>query len=171
MNSIKNDQAKYAILPWITVGVVTIIAIALSTILIKIGEAGHTREQETAAQQKESAQENVPPTVHVPKLKTPQVNPGSTYAFSITQWGVTVDLSAKFGSARYELKDGVAILSSDLINSLPQECAPLREQFGFKREGSKLTALKPAAQCEVALEVYNEIWGLLEAAVTTQRVE
>lgn len=101
--------------------------------------------------------------------RAPEVTVGSTYQLEIAQWDKKLEVSSKLNGLRYELVDNNtrANLSLDLAQSLPESCAALRSQFGFKLEGNKVKAIKPQATCPAAPEVYNEIWGLLEAAAKT----
>ncbi len=175
MKNSDTTSQKSVLLPWIIVGLVAVLAITASGLLIRNFSAAsqNPAQQANQAQQHESAPKDsdVPEAVPVPKSKTPQVQPGNTYEFHITQWDIVVDLSAKFGSARYEINsNSEAVLSSELIDSLPEQCAGMRDGFGFKRAGENLVVVRPAQVCQAAPEIYNEIWGLLEAAVRTQRV-
>ncbi|WP_166987081.1 hypothetical protein [Canibacter zhoujuaniae] len=178
-------EARKKFLPWIIVAVIAVLALLASFFVVNAvnnsgGNSSETTQSDTAKSEsdEESSEKNstakpaVPKVQEVPVAATPQADPGQTFELDIAQLGRTVDISSKFGrSVRYEIPDGTqVILRSDLIESLPATCAEMRAQFGFKvAANGSFEVMKPDTVCSAAPEVYNEIWGLLEAAVKTQR--
>ena len=99
----------------------------------------------------------------------PDVDVGETFTMPIEAWGTQAEVSYKFGTVNYTIPDDNLILSSPLINSLPEECASMRNQWGVTRIDGGFEVLKPAERCEAAPEVYDELWGLTAAMVDSMQ--
>ena len=172
---------KSKLVPWITVGIIVIVALVASTVLINSVNAAKTETKQTTSEtastssdkeEKDTATvDKDKETVAVPDPDTaPSVEVGQTINLNVSQWGLSVDISSKFGASHYQLIDNnnKLQLNSGLINSLPESCSAMRSQFGFiKDESGKLSVMKPEATCQDATQLYNEIWGLLDAATKT----
>ncbi|MFD5600266.1 hypothetical protein ACFWHR_09430 [Leucobacter sp. NPDC058333] len=169
-------------LPWIVVGVVAVIAIVVCIVLVNMARAndagGATSSKTTTTSESPSetptpsatpsddAEETEEPETKDPN-KVPAVEVGPTSTLDIPAWGVTSQLSQKFGMTSYNIPDNSNLqLTSPLIQSLPEECAAMRTQWGVtKGADGKFTVLKPAETCEAAPELYDELWGLTDAFV------
>lgn len=105
-----------------------------------------------------------------PGDEVPDVEVGPTMNLQVTQWGIQVDMSQKLGlTARYEIPDGVNLqLSSSLIDSYAAVCPG--GQWGMTRiADDEFEVLKPSERCAAAPELYDELWGLMDAMVQTAR--
>ncbi|UOQ56202.1 hypothetical protein MUN78_10920 [Leucobacter allii] len=167
--------------PWIVVGIVAVLAIVASIVVVNLVRAGGADEAATPAPTATQA----PPTTTAPAPAPepsedpeeedpadgpPQVEVGQTMTMAITQWGVTSDLSTRFGSTSYNITGENLVLTSDLLESFPDSCAEMRQQWGATRTAAGgYTVLKPATRCAETPEVYDEIWGLVDAWVQTIR--
>ena len=167
-------QAK----PWIVVGVVAVLALIASILVVNLARGGGEPEP-TAAPGTQAPTTTSRPTTSAPaetetpeterpdEDRVPSVDVGPTNRLDIPAWGVTAQLSAKFGMTSYSIPDNVnLVLDSPLINSLPDSCADMRDDWGItKQEDGTFTVRKPAQRCEAAPEVYDELWGLTAALV------
>lgn len=166
---------RSAILPWAIVGVIALLALLGAAFFVTAQQSAgeqSTVQQSTDGDSGQSSTKDsskIPTAEPVPTSEVPEVEVGQTLTLHITQWNKQVDISSKFGSTWYQLQDGntKAQLNSALIDSLPESCAEMRTQFGFELAEDKLTVLKPNQTCAAATELYNEIWGLLDAAAKT----
>lgn len=168
-------------LPWIVVGAVAVIAIVVSIVLVNLARGDAGANEATTGRPSTTAPSATPsPTPSSDAEEdadgagnaededpneVPAVEVGPTSTLDIPAWGVTSQLSQKFGMTSYVIPDNVNLqLSSPLIDSLPEECAAMRSQWGVTQgaDGS-YTVLKPAERCEAAPELYDELWGLTDA--------
>ncbi|MBB4072002.1 hypothetical protein [Canibacter oris] len=174
----ETNYGKAHFLPWIVVGVIAIIALVGATVFVNQFKAAQNSPETVTTAAENSEPSNGQTTTTTPNQSSaeqqisaavPQVSVGETYTLDITQWEKKFEVSNKLRGLRYELVEGdtKAVLSIALVEELPESCAAMREQFGFKRDGDKFEVFKPATVCAAAPELYNEIWGLLEAAVKT----
>lgn len=172
-------------LPWIVVGAIAVIAIIVCIVLVNMARGGSGDEN---ASNQEPTASSAPSATPSPSSGTddaadsdadadaaeeededpnevPAVDVGPTSTLDIPAWGVTSQLSQKFGTTSYVIPDSVNLqLSSPLINSLPDECAAMRTQWGVTQGADgTYSVLKPAERCEAAPELYDELWGLTDA--------
>jgi hypothetical protein len=164
--------------PWIVVGAVAAVAIVLSIVVVNLARG--SGDPEPAATTAPTATKTPSPsktttptpekseTPEEPKKDAvPKVEVGPTSSLPIPAWGVSSELSQKFGSTSYSIPDNTNLrLESPLINSLPESCAAMRTQWGAKRlEDGTFEVAKPADPCADAPELYDELWGLTDAFV------
>ncbi|WP_449281327.1 hypothetical protein [Leucobacter sp.] len=177
----KRNRAAGAAKPWIVVGLVAVLAIIASIVVVNIvrgGDAGQTAgpatEQPTEEQPAQPSTPSTPDTPdedeeepEEPGDEVPQVEVGQTMELPIPQWGVNGDLSSKFGSTSYTLENGNTELwlDSSLIRQLPCD-----GNWGARQvsEG-EYEVLRPAEGCAAAPELYDELWGLIDAFVRSLR--
>lgn len=182
-------EAKSSVraLPWIIVGAVAVIAIIVSIVVVN---AVRGNDSDPEASPDTSTSEEAPaPTEPTPgdsgetqPETQPEVNPetkpaneapdvevGPTYEMQIGPWGVTSELSQRFGAASFAIPDGVNLqLSTDLLNSFPDACSDMRAGWGAtKLDDGSYEVLKPAESCAAAPELYETVWGLVDAWVET----
>lgn len=171
------SKRRAAVVPWIVVGAVAVVALVISIVLVGNARAGDdaadpapaapttTQEpapadtEEPAPEETEEPEDDGPPDVQV----------GDTMTMNIEAWGATSELSQRFGSTSYAIPDNVnLVLTSDLLNSFPDACADMRQGWGAIREDDgSYAVLKPDATCDAAPELYDEVWGLVAAWVDT----
>ncbi len=102
-----------------------------------------------------------------PSTKVPSVEVGPTMNMRVDSWGIEVDLSQKLGDTRYQITGEDLVLTSSLIASMPATCAG---DWGMtKAADGTFQVLKPAERCAAAPELYDELWGLMDAMVKTAR--
>lgn len=170
--------------PWIIVGLVTVVALIASIVvlnLVRAGEPAETASSETAITTDTSSSQSASksPTTERDSEKTkttekesnkpPAVEVGTTGEMNVPLWGITAQISGKFGWPRYEIRgEQLVLLDSPLIQQLPDSCAAMREQWGVERTAQGgYEVLKPAQSCAAAPELFDEIWGLTAAMVET----
>lgn len=103
-----------------------------------------------------------------PGSEVPSVDVGPTQGMDIVHWNTQVDLSQKLGlSVQYMIMGENLELSSQLINSYVEVCGG---SWGMTRVADgEFAVLKPAERCAAQPEVYDELWGLLDAMVESAR--
>lgn len=163
--------------PWIIVGIVAVVAIVLSLVVVNLARGGgddpaptNTAAPTTTKSPTTTPEETTTPTeTKTPETpdadQVPKVDVGPTSRLDIQTWGVTSQLSQKFGLTSYAIPDNVHLtLDSPLINSLPDSCKEMRTQWGVTRaEDGSYKVAKPAERCEAAPELFDELWGLTDA--------
>ncbi|MGJ0203619.1 hypothetical protein [Leucobacter sp. gxy201] len=173
--------------PWIIVGLVTVFALIASIVVMNLARAGDdaaTAETTAPAKTSEPATSAKPTTETEGKAdgekkdttktkeaadEPPAVDPGPTGDMNVPLWGITAQISGKFGWPQYEIRgEQLVLIGSPLIDQLPDSCSAMREQWGIERTATgSYTVLKPAHSCAAAPELYDEIWGLTAAMVST----
>ncbi len=178
-----SDRNKF--LPWIIVGAGAAIALVASVVIINLAGGGATPEPTAAPAPTETTTTQsattpteatqTPTTTPKPVQPTsdqpPQVDVGQTMALDVPFWNITADLSTRFGQTSYVIDgENRLVLTSALINSLPESCAAMRSEWGILRTGeTTFEVLKPAQRCADAPEVFDELWGLTAAMVKSIR--
>lgn len=175
----RTAQAK----PWIIVGIVAVVAILTSIIVLNMARgddsagAKPTPTSSPSASPKPTTTKPATPEKEKPETekpdedKPPVVDVGMTSPFPITQWGASSQWPGRLGAASYALSgpDNAELrLTGELFDSFPESCKAMRQEWGATRlaDGSFEVA-KPAAKCEAAPELYDEVWGLLHAWTET----
>lgn len=163
--------------PWIIVGIITVLALVASMIVLNLARAGEDPSPTTAPTTQ--APTTSAPATSKPaddddkkkkkpdENKVPSVDVGNTGTMDVPVWGITAQISEKFGWPQYQINGEQLVLQySPLIDSLPDSCAAMRQQWGIQRTADgKYEVLKPAQRCEAAPELYDELWGLTDALV------
>lgn len=173
-----SDRKK--LLPWIIVGAGAAIALVASIAIINAVTGGAASDaapapaptETTAAPSTPSTSPTPSPIPEEPTAdQPPQVDVGQTMALDVPFWNITADLSTRFGQTSYVIDGGSRlVLTSALIDSLPQSCAAMRSEWGILRTGdASFEVLKPAQRCADAPELYDELWGLSAAMVDSIR--
>ncbi|RGE17628.1 hypothetical protein [Leucobacter sp. wl10] len=161
--------------PWIVVGVIAVLAIVASIIVVNAArggreDAGSTTDPAgqsngTSAQPTQTGDPGATDGKGTEADKVPEVEVGETSTLPITQWGVSGQLSTKFGMTQYTLQNGNAELwlDSPLISQFPCE----GNWGAVQTAAGQYEVLKPAERCAAAPELYDELWGLTDAFVQT----
>ena len=166
------------LIPWLIVAAVIIAAIVISIVVVNT-----VRSDDPPAPTPTATASPVEPTPTEPEPQptpeptptpepddgVPDVDVGETFTMPIEAWGTQAEVSYKFGTVNYTIPADSLILSSPLIDSLPNSCAEMRTQWGATRTGSTFEVLKPAERCEDAPELYDELWGLTAAMVESMQ--
>lgn len=167
-------QRPAALIPWIVVGAVTVVALIASVMIVTVARGSDEAEPDPApAPTVQASADPTPEPTPAPEPdedaedSVPDVQVGPTFDMPIDAWGVTADVSNKLGAVTYRFEDGdsTLLLSSPLIESLPQSCEAMKSQWGVRRSGSGYELVKPSERCDEAGAVYDEIWGLMDALV------
>lgn len=185
-------QRSSHLIPWITVGLIAVLAIVASAIIVNIARgaadssdasangsdangsgssssdsgsgsnSGGSDKPGTTTPDDEADAADQPPAVEIGQ------NPIS---FTVPVWDLDGLLSQKFGTVNYRFVDAAntqLVFESDWINSLPDSCAAQRAQFGLKKTGEgKFEALRPVQGCTANPTLFNEIWGQFAATAKT----
>ncbi|QAB17089.1 hypothetical protein Leucomu_03405 [Leucobacter muris] len=171
----RSAQAK----PWIVVGIVAVLAIIASIVILNLARGSEQAPQPTAQPTTQAPTTTSPTTpaddddddsdAEQPE-GPPAVDVGATYDMAIGPWDATSQISQRFGSISFNIPDGTnLVLTSDLLNSFPESCAAMRQGWGATKTGAGYEVLKPAERCAEAPELYDEVWGLVDAWVKTIR--
>ena len=172
--------------PWIIVGLVAVLAIVGSIVVVNMARGG----DDTTATPSATAATTTEPTTASPTTpattepeetedptpdadKVPSVEVGDVNELPIGPWNAMSYHSKKLGSTTFAIPDNVNLtLTSDLLNSFPEECADMRQAWGATLlENGSYEVRKPATQCTAAPELYDEVWGLVAAWVETIKPE
>lgn len=163
--------------PWIIVGLVTVVALVASIVVLNLARADEDPSSTAAPTTQEpttskpatstSASDDEEEDEDRPADEVPEVEVGPTGEMNVPTWGITAQISGKFGWPQYVINGEQLVLTgSPLIESLPDSCAAMRQQWGIQRTADgKYEVLKPAERCEAAPELYDELWGLTDALV------
>ncbi|MBK0417871.1 hypothetical protein JD276_02325 [Leucobacter sp. CSA1] len=166
-------QRSPHMVPWIVVGIIAVVALIISIVIVTVARSGEGAASDggrTPTQTEAPATEEPEETDAPDEESVPSVDVGDTFDVPIGAWGVTAQASQKFGSIWYDLQGENLVLSSPLIDSLPDSCAEMRSQWGITRTpAGEYEVLKPAERCEAAPEVYDELWGLTAAMAESIR--
>lgn len=173
-----NRIAKFR--PWIIVGVVAVLALVGSIVMVNLARGGGDTTATPAPTTTQPTTENSPSTPATTEPtetddptpdadEVPAVEVGPTNNMPIGPWNATSELSQKLGSTSFSIPDGSnLVLSSALLDSFPNECADMRTAWGATLlENGTYEVRKPATRCAAAPELYDEVWGLVAAWVTT----
>ena len=121
------------------------------------------------------------PTPTPTPTPTTTVDVGPTAPLDVSPWGVTFDLSTKFGATQWQITGNTLTMNNTLINSFPESCAALRTGWGVTKAqpparsgvvvaGNAYNLAKPTGTCQADPDLYNEILGLTQAMVNTAKV-
>lgn len=177
-----SEPKRGRLVPWLIVGAGAVVALIAAIFIVGALAGGGEEPAPTAAptvpteQPETSSPTTSRPTTPAtttpsatPSPTVPQVEVGPTMTMRITQWNTQVELSQKLGlTASYSIPDGVNLtLQTSLIDSLPATCS---KDWGMtRRDDGTFEVFKPAERCEAAPEVYDELWGLMDAMVKSAR--
>lgn len=174
------------LVPWVVTGIIAVVVILAAVIALNVlrgpgGSAEETTEpapkpaptQTTTSQPTPKPTESTKPQNPDDEIDTSYVNVGSTFEMHIAQWGVTVDVSLKYGGDfQYEIRDGSKLMiDSTLVRSFPASCAAMRTGWGMERvdNGASFRVVSPQQECTENPSLYAEVLGLTRAMVESHR--
>lgn len=176
------QDARAKFMPWVVVGVVALVAIIGATFLIG-GLRGGAEEVTPAPVEKVEPVAPTPDTnvsedekpeevVEEPKTdEAPTVEVGATYPIPVPQWNASFDLSDRLGSScGYNIEGENLVMCTDLVESFPESCSALRTGWGITRlADGKFELLRPEGTCADAKALYDNVWGLMQAAADSMK--
>lgn len=162
-----------ALVPWIVVGGVAILAILISIIMVNVTRSSNA-EAEPAPTSEPVVVSPAPtntaspkPTVEPePEADTaPTVDVGNTSEMRIDQWNAVTQVSGRFGALNYVVEGETMRITSALTDSFPASCGPtMKTGWGVERVGgTTYQVVKPASKCADSPELYDQVWGLTQA--------
>lgn len=178
-----NQGAKRA-LPWIIVGVVALAMLVgaiffVNSITAKNAAPEVTSDapvtEETPSEDTSDAPADEPtdvPTEDPDSEEAPVVDVGSTFSMPIEPAGITVDVSNYLTNVEWFSQAGPperVLIQSGLMNSFPDSCAAMRSPEGMSPWGlergadNTWTVFRPAGTCAADPELYDQVWGLMQA--------
>lgn len=175
----KNEARTKKMGPWLLVGAVVVIAIIVSIVTVnmsrgsepaRVAESPRPSTAEPSSSPEPSTTEApvAPEPSEEPTDGPPEVEVGETLTLNIAPWGVTSELSSRFGTTNFNIPDGTnLVLTSDLLSQFPDSCSDLRDGWGATKNGNSYEVLKPSGTCAESPGFYDEIWGLIAAWVAT----
>src|SRR5690606_10679506 len=104
--------------------------------------------------------------------EAPAVDVGSTFPMEISYAGITVDVSQQLTNVEWFYQAGPperVLIQSGLMNSFPDSCAAMRSPEGMspwgieRGEDGAWTVVRPAGTCAAAPDLYDQVWGLMQA--------
>lgn len=166
----KNDHPAK---PWVIVGIIAVAALIASAVAVNAVRGGDPEPTPAAAPTNTPTSQAPEPTSEGPEPSTepepddgsvPQVEVGTTFSMDIDAWDVKVDASNKLGYITYKLDGENLVVSGGLIDDFAKACPSDSGPWGMTRvSGTEFTVLKPAERCSDAPELYDELWGQLDA--------
>lgn len=185
-----NGGGKQKLIAWLVVAVVALVAVAVSLALVLPIMNGsnnatptpsptETTEPAPSPSPTETADPTPTPSPS-PTNGAPDIDPGPTSPMDIENWGITVDVSTKFGRTAYEITGNTLLIDNSIIQSFPESCAALRTGWGITKASpparngvvvgdSAYNIAKPAGNCPANPTLYNEVWGLTQAMVDSAK--
>lgn len=193
-DDVEVDERRSKFLPWIVIGVISIIAILISLIVINTMGNRSERPEPTpsvASPDPDPTPEPTAPTTDPAPTTEPTPTPppagtnpddaidtsgvvvGETWTADVPYegWNVTIDVSSKLSPWTYVLEGADnrrLILNSELIDKLPASCDHLKSKWGIERVGDgEFVPYTPQEMCEENESLYIEILGLVRAIPPT----
>lgn len=175
------ERGRARFIPWIVVGAGAVVAL-IAAVLIVFAVRGDGGEPSPTAAPTTTEEPSTPaPTEEEPKPsptetdapdsdQPPTVDVGRTGTMDIPAWGVTSQISAKFGWPSYTIDAGgnLVLDGGTLLPEFPESCAAMRTGFGItKKADGSYVVLRPAERCADAPELFDEVWGLTAAIIPT----
>ncbi len=177
-------KSSRRVLPWIIVGIVAVLTLVGAFIFVNAitgsdsepeqttdsPTTGETPSEEPSDTPTETATET--PSEEPPASEAPAVDVGSTFPMEISYAGITVDVSHHFTNVEWFYQAGPperVLIQSGLMNSFPESCAAMRSPEGLspwgleRGEDNTWTVVRPAGTCDAAPELYDQVWGLMQA--------
>lgn len=169
-------------MPWVVVGVVALVAIIGATFLIgglrggaeEVAPAPVEKVEPVAPTPEADVTEEEAPEEVVEEPKTdeaPTVEVGATYPIPVPQWNASFDLSDRLGSScGYNIEGENLVMCTDLVESFPESCSAFRTGWGITRlADGKFELLRPEGTCDDAKALYDNVWGLMQAAADSMK--
>src|SRR5690606_6582635 len=145
--AVTGGERSRRIVPWIVAGAGAVIALIAAVLIVFAVRGGDEAPAPTAAPQptteqpateepptpnEEESPESTPSTpTPPPSDEPPAVEVGNTGTMDIPAWGVTSQISAKFGWPRYTIDANNNLLLADgtLLPQFPDSCQEMRTGF------------------------------------------
>lgn len=183
-----DDGRKQRVIAWsVVAGVLVLVGIGAAVIAIPAinnnaaPTPSPTKTTESPTPTPSPTQTTESPTPTPTPTPTTTVDVGPTTPLDVSPWGVTFDLSTKFGATQWQITGNTLTMNNTLINSFPESCAALRTGWGVTKAqpparsgvvvaGNAYNLAKPTGTCQADPDLYNEILGLTQAMVNTAKV-
>lgn len=176
----KQKKPDHPAKPWIIIGIVVVLALVASAIIVSIvrgsddAPAPSPTPSPTAAPSPTETTSPTPSPTESPEPPedddVPSVDVGRTFTMQVPTWNIEVDVSQRLSDISYVIEGDSMVVSSSLIDSLPASCSAMRTQWGMTRvSANSFEVLKPDERCDEAPELYDELWGQLDAMAKSAR--
>ncbi|MBC9928196.1 MULTISPECIES: hypothetical protein [unclassified Leucobacter] len=163
-----------ALIPWIVVGLASVLAILVSILVMNLSRGGadvsadpiQTTEPAVTSPKPTTSPTTKPTAEPTPSSdRAPSVDVGTTSSMRIDQWNAVTDVSGRFGALNYVFDGETMQITSALTDSFPASCgAAMKTGWGIERvAGTSYKVVKPAGQCADSPELYDQVWGLMQA--------
>ncbi|GAA1323547.1 hypothetical protein ACFSWE_09360 [Leucobacter albus] len=174
-------KRSVAALPWIIVGAVAAIALVGSLIVVNALRGDEAKPEPTSEAPAPQPSDTEEPETEAPEPTTekpvtdeaPKVDVGpNPIHMEISYANISVDSSQKLTRPQWQYIAGPPVrvmFESGLMNSFPDSCAAMRSPelqspWGIEQgEDGKWTVVRPAGTCAADPELYDEVWGLMQA--------
>lgn len=180
---------KQRVVAWSVVAAIVVVAFGVSAAIAIPAIVNHNAQPTPSPTKTTSAPTPSPtkttstPTPSPTKTSNgdaPVVDPGATSPMDIQTWGVTVQVSGKFGRTEYQITGNTLLITSVLTDSFPESCAALRTGWGMEKasppakngvvvNGNAFNLVKPAGTCAADPDLYKQVWGLTQAMVNSTK--
>lgn len=180
------EKRSTAALPWIVVSIIAILALVGAFLFVNSLSDGDTAPVETdepvaPEETDEPPVEETPEETDAPDLpeEAPAVDVGDTISLDIGyNIEITVEASQKLDPYEWYIPDTTrqyVTWSSTLMQSFPESCAAMRSSttqspWGIEQdETGTWGVVRPEGTCEADPELYNEVWGLMQAVADSAK--
>lgn len=180
-------KRSQAALPWIIIAAVAVLALVGALIAVNALRGDDAPVEETTAApapsptETDGAETEAPaPTPEEPETEeAPKVDVGANpISMPISFAGISVESSQKLTNPQWFYHAGPperVMFESGLMNSFPDSCSAMRSPEGQspwgieKGEGDTWTVVRPEGTCTADTELYDEVWGLMQAVADSAK--
>lgn len=184
------DRRSNSALPWVIIAVVAVIALVAAIFVVSTMNRADEVDPETTVETPQTPDPESPavdPTEEAPEetqapepeaTEPPRVEVGPTVAMEISCVSIAVEASGKLEPNGWFCPGGDTnrvTWESRLMNSFPESCAAMRSPslqspWGIEQdETGKWIAVRPEGTCAADPELYNEVWGLMQAVADSAK--
>lgn len=188
-------KKKTPIVPWIIVGIVVLLALIGSLFVVNMVNNNDAKQDSTSEttsndpaseapsdSPSESPAEETPTETEEPATdEPPKVDVGADpIKMPVAPANISIETSRKFtGSVGWYVPAGFTddrvMISSPFMNDFPDSCSAMRapemnSPWGIQKGADgKWTVVKPETKCADAPELYDEVWGLMQAVADSAK--
>lgn len=181
------QQRSNTALPWIIVAAVAVLALVGALLVVNSLRDDDPKPEETSeaaptpaptpGEETTTAPEPTPEEPEEPEVPVVDVGP-NPISMPISFAGISVESSQKLTSPQWFYHAGPperVMFESGLMNSFPDSCAAMRSPVGQspwgieKGEDDTWTVVRPEGTCAADPELYDEVWGLMQAVADSAK--
>lgn len=175
------------LLPWIIVAVVAIAALVGALVFVNMNTSkagdkeptGTSTEQPSDQPTTDAPSETPSEEPETPEVtEAPAVDVGETYPMEISYAGIEIQGPAKLNPNAWYVPTQTGdevMFHAAVMGSFPDSCADMRSvegksPWGIRKEADGTwSVIRPGDGCAAAPELYNEVWGLMQAVADSAK--